>query len=97
MGFLADIDLSTNRIERARLASAGYVDLTSSNPMQQGLLFPLQVLREAAEGYWDTRHYAPDARGDARAREAIQTYYVMRHASYVGAQLTNARRKTHDA
>jgi alanine-synthesizing transaminase len=78
MGFLADADLSINRIERARLASAGYIDLTSSNPTQQGLLFPPHVLREATEGYWETRRYAPDARGDARAREAIARYYDAR-------------------
>jgi aspartate/methionine/tyrosine aminotransferase len=78
MGFLANTDLSVNPIELARRASAGYIDLTSSNPTQQGLLFPAQVLREAAEGYWAARRYAPDARGDVRAREAIAKYYDAR-------------------
>ncbi|NJM42196.1 MAG: pyridoxal phosphate-dependent aminotransferase [Anaerolineae bacterium] len=96
MGFLQNADLSLNLIEQARRASAGYIDLTSSNPTHQGLLFPAQVLREASEGYWATRRYAPDARGDARAREAIQRYYDLRVASCVGSQATNARRNTHD-
>lgn len=78
MGFLANADLSINRIEQARLASAGYIDLTSSNPTQQGLLFPPDVLREAAMGYWHTRRYAPDPRGDAHARAAIAAFYEKR-------------------
>ena len=97
MGFMADADLSANRIERARRASAGYIDLTSSNPTQQGLLFPPHVLREAAADYWETRRYAPDARGDMRAREAIRRYYDKRHASSVMRHASpNARRIPHD-
>ncbi len=76
-GFLADAELSINAIERARLRAArrGYIDLTSSNPTHQGLLFPASVLRAAADGYWDTRRYTPDPRGAPAAREAIVRYY----------------------
>lgn len=77
-GFLAGVDLSENAIERARRASAGYVDLTSSNPTHQGLLFPPDVLREAAEAYWRMRRYDPDPRGALPAREAICAYYAQR-------------------
>jgi alanine-synthesizing transaminase len=76
-GFLAGADLEPNAIERARLARAGrYVDLTSSNPTQQGLIFPPAVLQSAATGFWETRRYTPDPRGSRAAREAIAADYA---------------------
>jgi len=80
-GFFADGDLSPNRIELARqraLAGAGYIDLTSSNPTTQGLIFPPDVLRAAADRYWYARRYEPDAHGATPAREAILRYYAGR-------------------
>ncbi len=77
-GFLAGADLSANAIERARRASPGYLDLTSSNPTRHGLIFPAQVLRAAAEPYWATRRYDPDPLGLPAAREAITRYYLGR-------------------
>ena len=83
MGFLADADLSTNQIEQARQRATerGYIDLTSSNPTQQGLLFPPDLLRAASEGYWQGRRYQPDAHGARPAREAIAHYYARRGAA----------------
>ena len=80
MGFLAGTDLSTNDIEQARQRAAqrGYIDLTSSNPTHQGMLFPPEVLRAASEGYWERRRYQPDAHGHLPAREAIARYYAQR-------------------
>lgn len=82
-GFLAGADLSANRIElaRRRAAQRGYIDLTSSNPTHQGLLFPADILRDAAEQYWASRRYDPDPRGLLAAREAIARYYADRRAS----------------
>lgn len=80
-GFFADGDLTPNRIELARqraLAGGGYIDLTSSNPTSQGLLFPPDVLRAAADRYWSARRYQPDPRGAPAAREAIVRYYAGR-------------------
>lgn len=80
-GFFADGDLTPNRIELARQrasAGAGYIDLTSSNPTHQGLLFPPEILRSAADGYWHTRRYNPDPRGAPAAREVIARYYAGR-------------------
>lgn len=80
-GCFADIDLTPNRIELARqrmAAGPGYIDLTSSNPTHQGLLFPPDILRAAAETYWDTRRYDPDPRGNPAARAAIARYYATR-------------------
>lgn len=80
-GVFDDLDLSPNELEQARerrLAAGGYIDLTSSNPTAQGLIFPPQILREAAEGFWETRRYAPDPRGSAAARAAIVAYYAGR-------------------
>lgn len=74
-GFLADADLSANAIEQARQRSLGYIDLTSSNPTHQGLLFPSDVLRAAAEPYWSSRRYTPDPKGLPAARAAIADYY----------------------
>jgi aspartate/methionine/tyrosine aminotransferase len=80
-GCYSDLDLSPNPLELARQAravGAGYIDLTSSNPTQQGLFFPPEVLRGAAEGYWDIRRYTPDPRGSLPARAAIAAYYAGR-------------------
>lgn len=78
-GFFADNDLSPNRIEQARSALQGqYIDLTSSNPTHQGLLFPPKILEMASSSYWSQRRYQPDPRGHSGAREAIQRYYALR-------------------
>jgi aspartate/methionine/tyrosine aminotransferase len=81
-GVFSDLDLSPNPLELVRLKAAvesGYVDLTSSNPTQQGLLFPPEVLRTAADDYWQARRYTPDPRGLPAARAAIVEYYVKRN------------------
>lgn len=81
-GFFASGDLTPNRIEQARMALHGqYIDLTSSNPTRQGLLFPPSVLAEAAVSYWNTRRYEPDPRGGRSARAAIVDYYAGRSPS----------------
>lgn len=77
-GFFAEGDLTPNRIELARQAASGYIDLTSSNPTRQGLLFPPDVLRAAAEGYWSSRRYDPHPRGLPDARAAVARYYAGR-------------------
>ncbi len=80
-GFMVHDDLSPNRIELARQAAkaaAGYIDLTSSNPTLQNLLFPADILQHAAEPYWSARRYAPDPRGLVSARTAIARYYAGR-------------------
>ena len=77
-GFFAEGDLSPNLIEQARQGLSGYIDLTSSNPTEQGLLFPAEILAEAASGYWSARHYRPDPFGWLPARQAIAEYYAGR-------------------
>lgn len=80
-GCFAHLDLRPNGIELARrriAAKAGYIDLTSSNPTVQGLLFPPELLHAASAPYWTTRRYAPDPHGDPAARAAIAAYYAQR-------------------
>ena len=80
-GFWAGEDLSPNDIEMARrraMQRLDYLDLTSSNPTHQGLLFPAAILREAAADYWESRRYEPDPRGTVAARDAIVGYYASR-------------------
>lgn len=80
-GVFADLDLTPNALEQARrrrLASGGYIDLTSSNPTLQGLLFPAETLSAAAADYWATRRYEPDPRGRSEARAAVVAYYAGR-------------------
>jgi aspartate/methionine/tyrosine aminotransferase len=80
-GCFSDLDLTPNRIEQARRsaeAGTGYIDLTSSNPTRQGLLFPAEVLQAAAAPYWAARRYEPDPRGAPAARAAIASYYATR-------------------
>jgi aspartate/methionine/tyrosine aminotransferase len=80
-GFLSGVDLSENPIEQARRNARNYIDLTSSNPTQQGLIFPAGILRDAANSYWDTRRYTPDPKGARAARNAIAHYYQQRTPS----------------
>ncbi len=78
-GFLDGEDLSPNVIERTRQATAGgYIDLTSSNPTHQGLLFPYDILRDASAVYWANRRYDPEPRGLQVTRTAIVQYYAER-------------------
>ncbi len=80
-GCFAHIDLCPNAIELTRrqvAAGAGYIDLTSSNPTRQGLLFPPEILHAASATYWSNRCYAPDPRGNPAARTAIVDYYAQR-------------------
>lgn len=80
-GVFDDLDLTPNPLELARqrrAAGAGYIDLASSNPTRQGLLFPPAVLREAAASFWETRRYEPDPHGAPAARAAIVSYYAGR-------------------
>ena len=77
-GFLGDADISVNRIEALRARLSGYIDLTSANPTTQGQHFPADILARAAAPYWQTRRYAPDARGLLPARQAVAAYYAQR-------------------
>jgi aspartate/methionine/tyrosine aminotransferase len=80
-GVFDDLDLSPNELElarQARTAGAGYLDLTSSNPTRQGLIFPPEILAAATADYWATRRYDPDPRGRPAAREAIAAMYAAR-------------------
>ena len=80
-GFFAEGDLTPNRIELARqrrAAGPGYIDLTSSNPTHQGLIFPAAPLQRAAAAYLATRRYDPDPHGAPAARAAIARYYAAR-------------------
>lgn len=78
-GFFASGDLTPNRIEQARTALQGqYIDLTSSNPTHQGLLFPHEILADASASYWAQRRYDPLPHGQSAARAAIVDYYARR-------------------
>lgn len=80
-GRFAELDLTPNRIEQARrrvAAGNGYIDLTSSNPTQQGLLLPPQIVQDAMAEYLAVRRYAPDPHGNPLAREALVAYYARR-------------------
>lgn len=98
-GVFAELDLAPNALELARQARAGaFVDLTSSNPTRQGLIFPPTLLQSAAEGFWATRRYEPDPRGAPAARAAVAAYYAGRtpalaladHAVFLTASTSEA-------
>lgn len=77
-GFLDGADLSANTIDDARQRRADVIDLTSSNPTNNGLLFPVDILATAAALYWSNRRYQPHPRGILAARQAVATYYAQR-------------------
>lgn len=73
-----DSDLAVNRIEQLRRESHAYIDLTSANPTQQGLLFPTELLQHGAHAYLSERAYHPHPRGLLTARQAVADYYAQR-------------------
>ena len=75
-------DFSLNPIEQARRAAHDLLDLTSSNPTQQGLIFPPDVLQSASASYWQERRYLPHPRGLLAARQAIVDYYAKRTPAF---------------
>ncbi len=80
-GVFSQLDLTPNRLTLARDARAAQgdlIDLTSSNPTTQGLIFPAEILAAAAASYWSTRCYHPDPHGDLAARTAVVEYYARR-------------------
>lgn len=80
-GVFTDLELTPNRIEQARqriAAGSGYIDLTSSNPTYQDLLFPAAILQRAMTDYLQTRRYNPDPHGLPAARAALVDYYASR-------------------
>jgi aspartate/methionine/tyrosine aminotransferase len=78
-GVFADLALSPNALALAQQAAGtAYLDLTSSNPTAQGLIFPPSILAQAAAAYWAARRYRPDPRGLPAAREAVCAMYAQR-------------------
>lgn len=80
-GVYAELELSPNAFELARQqrsATGDLLDLTSSNPTEQGLLFPPELLQQATDAFWAKRHYQPDPHGHPAARAAICRYYAER-------------------
>ncbi len=80
-GVYAQLELSASPLELARQHAAArpdYLDLTSSNPTMQGLIFPPAVLRAAVGDFWEERRYRPDPHGAEAARAAVVAYYAGR-------------------
>ncbi len=83
-GFFSDFDFTVNNIEREfRKAEKkkDFINLTGSNPIIEGLIFPPGILKKAAEPYWKSRRYDPDPKGLASARQVISDYYMRRTPS----------------
>lgn len=80
-GFYSGHDFVPNMIEhefRRAEKKKGFINLTGSNPTSEGLLFPPDILKKAAERYWSNRRYSPDPKGLSSARAAISDYYGRR-------------------
>lgn len=83
-GFFSGHDFAPNRIElefRKAENKKGFINLAGSNPTYEGLIFPPDILKKAAEPYWNKRRYSPDPRGLSSARSAISGYYGRRTPS----------------
>jgi aspartate/methionine/tyrosine aminotransferase len=80
-GFYSDFDFAENRIEhefRKAEKEKDFINLAGSNPTIEGLIFPPDILKKAAEPYWSERRYDPDPKGLASARQVISDYYMGR-------------------
>lgn len=83
----ASFELAANelalRVEARRASGRPFSDLTDANPTHAALREPERALAAAlARLAQDPRalRYAPDARGELRAREAVAAYYARRGA-----------------
>lgn len=63
-------------IEKYRSAGTDIIDLTLSNPTRAGIEYPQELWRVLASA--ESRVYTADARGVARARDAVCSYYAAR-------------------
>ncbi len=80
-GAFTDLDFSPNPFAAARAAAAqrgDLIDLSSTNPTREGLLFPAELLIPPAAEYLQQRQFTPDAHGLPAARQAIVDYYAAR-------------------
>jgi len=84
----ASWDLSQNdfsrRLDARRAAGLPILDLTESNPTRCNFSAPGRLLRGALERLASdprAEHYAPDAKGDPSARQAISDYHAARGAA----------------
>lgn len=50
--------------------------LFSGNPVEHGLVFPGEILKQEYEKYFTSMEYKPDPKGDLGARRVIQKYYA---------------------
>jgi len=83
-GFFSEHDFTPNSIElkfREAQNKKSFINLTGSNPTYEGLIFPYDILKKAAEPYWSKRQYHPDPKGLSSARSAISDYYKRRTPS----------------
>lgn len=84
VGFFSSSSLSPNSLELAcrKRFEAGLplLDLTDTNPTNQGYDFPAEVLRRGAQRYFRQakRRYQPNPKGLLAARQTIAAYYAQR-------------------
>ncbi len=72
--------METNRLHRAlerirRERPDSVIDLIDTNFHRNGFRFPEEILSRLFSEYLGRREYAPDPKGDPRAREAVCSYY----------------------
>jgi alanine-synthesizing transaminase len=80
-GVFSDIDFSPNLFAQARAAAArqrDLIDLSSTNPTREGLMFPADILLPPITDYLQQRRFTPDAHGLPAARAAVVAYYAAR-------------------
>jgi alanine-synthesizing transaminase len=81
-GFFSDESLQENRVEVAcasrRARGLPLLDLTNTNPTENGFLFPADILLRESRRYFESRRYRPHPKGLLEAREAIAHYYAHR-------------------
>lgn len=84
-GVFTETDFTPNAFARARTAAAlrgDLIDLSSTNPTAEGLLFPPEPLIAAATDYLQQRRFTPDAHGLPAARAAVAGYYAGRTPAF---------------
>ena len=71
----------TSALQRRKEKGLRLLDLTDTNPTENGFIFPRDILAAEIARYLKERRYRPDSHGNVQAREAISQYYSQRNPS----------------
>lgn len=72
---MSSYNLITQTLEKLQAEGKDIISLIDGNPLNQGLVFPHQILQKSFLQYTKNAYYDPDPKGYMPTREVISDYY----------------------